>query len=65
MSTMSIAMETMLIESAAEGKITGELCEWPHLREALRNRGHPLPPDTPSQEVVALCRQLVDEESQA
>ena len=52
----------MLIELAAKGDMTGELGEWPFLRDALRNYGHPLPPDTPAQEVVALCKQLIDEE---
>lgn len=52
----------LLIETAAKGDLAGELGEWPFLREALKNHGYPLPPDTPAQEVVALCRQLVDEE---
>ncbi len=52
----------MLIESAANGDMVGELGELPFLRDALRNHGHPLQPDTPAQEVIALCRQLIDEE---
>jgi hypothetical protein len=52
----------MLIELAAKGDMTGELAEWPFLRDALRNHGHPLPPDTTAQEVIDLCRQLIDEE---
>jgi hypothetical protein len=55
----------MLIEAGARGGMLGELGEWPYLRDALKNYGHPLPPDTPAQEVVSLCRQLIDEDSQA
>jgi len=55
--------DELLIDSAARGKMTGDLAEWPQLREALKNRGHPLPPDTPAQAVIALCRQLQDEEA--
>jgi hypothetical protein len=54
--------DMMLIHSAAQGKMQGDLCEWPQLREALKARGYPLPPDTSAQEVIALCRQLIDEE---
>lgn len=54
-----------LIEAAARGEMTGELGEWPFLRQALRDQGQPLPPDTPAEKVIALCRQLIDEQLRA
>lgn len=62
---MSELTECGYIEDAAKGGMTGDLGEWPFLSAALRNRGYPLPPDTPAAEVIALCRMLIDEEERA
>lgn len=62
---MNDITELGYIEDAAKGGMTGELGEWPFLANALRNRGYPLPPDTPAAEVIALCRQLLDEQARA
>jgi hypothetical protein len=53
------------IELAARGDYTGTLAEWPFLAAALARRGYLLSLGTPAQEIIALCRQLIDEECRA
>jgi len=53
------------IELAARGDYTGTLAEWPFLAATLARRGHALSLATPAQEIIALCRALLEEECRA
>jgi len=48
------------IEQAAAGAISGRLGEWPHLKAALRRRGHHLLDWMPCKpDIQDLCREIL------